>query len=338
MSEEFPRTNLVALGIGCERKHSREIATVWAGNGCVWNGATLRSAYDLVVKSWCDAGLEPHRLAALAPGVGKRYGAFKQKRRFVERADVEQVKHFEIVRLQPGGRSELSEWELDAALSTSQDMFMVGCVPSLVPAGVAVTADIARQLLVLTRCSYGWMMRQPLLFTPGGYAYGLTVEMAADQRPRDHRMNIQEWGWRRKWIERDKTNRLLDAGILRDIFPENYLGRTHLAAKLGHTRTTLREWIEAEPGGRGALEPFSDILTKWIPPIEKIPQIREELYRAGRVYYWRWENVYGLPDGSYASTDLHYRPDLSAPWEAPEPIPEIYRADYWKDKDPGLTY
>jgi len=27
-----------------------------------------------------------------------------------------------------------------------------------------------------------------------------------------------------------------------------------------------------------------------------------------------------------------------APWEAPDPIPEIYRADYWKDKDPGLTY
>lgn len=35
---------------------------------------------------------------------------------------------------------------------------------------------------------------------------------------------------------------------------------------------------------------------------------------------------------------LFYRPDLSAPWEAPDPIPEIYRADDWKDKDPSLTY
>ncbi|MFG0275759.1 MAG: hypothetical protein ACF8QF_11960 [Phycisphaerales bacterium] len=32
-----------------------------------------------------------------------------------------------------------------------------------------------------------------------------------------------------------------------------------------------------------------------------------------------------------------HRPDLTAPWEAPDPIPEIFRADFYRDKDPGLT-
>lgn len=41
---------------------------------------------------------------------------------------------------------------------------------------------------------------------------------------------------------------------------------------------------------------------------------------------------------SVAKLEPFYRPDYSAPWEAPDPIPEIYRADYWQDKDPGLTY
>ena len=131
---------------------------------------------------------------------------------------------------------------------------------------------------------------------------------------------------------------LLSAGILRNIYPENYLSHAHLSARLGHTRTALKEWIEADPVVRGTLEPFNDILTKWTPPVERIPQIREELYRAGRVFYWRFMRP-GFRNGQGGMTpEPYFRPDLSAPWEAPDPIPEIYRADFWKDKDPGLTY
>lgn len=126
----------------------------------------------------------------------------------------------------------------------------------------------------------------------------------------------------------------MDSVLLRDIYRESYLSLPYLEARLGRSATTLKQWIEADTARRGTLEPYTDILTKWTPPVEKIPQIREELFRAGRVFYWR----FFCPPAPNQKPDRFFRPDLSAPWEAPDPIPEIYRADYWKDKDPALTY
>jgi len=102
----------------------------------------------------------------------------------------------------------------------------------------------------------------------------------------------------------------------------------------------LRTDCPLAPARRGTLEPYTDLQTKWTPPIEKIHQIREELYRAGRVLSWRFfcpQHV-DPDDWSKRIPEPLFRPDLSAPWEAPDPIPEIYRADFWKDKDPALTF
>lgn len=323
-----------AIWIGSERKHSREIGVVWIGNACDWNGASLRAAYELVINSWTDAGIEPHRMYATAPGVRKKYGAFRQKRRFVEKADFDVIGTLGIVRLSVGCTNEMSDWEMEAHLSPKLSMFSAGCVPSLVGGAANVIRDNARELIALSGCRYAWMLRQRMRYSPGAYAYGMTVHVDDDPRQEDSRKNI--WCWEPK---HDRLRPKLDAGILRDIFPENYLSRPHLDARLGQTRTTLKDWIEADPANRGTLERFGDILTKWTPPVEKIPQIREELYRAGRVFYWRWGSAgTRQADGSNFHPEPLYRPDLSAPWEAPDPIPEIYRADYWKDEDPGLTY
>jgi len=318
-----------AIWIGSERKYSHEIGVVWIGNACAWNPAALRSAYELVIKSWSDAGLAPHRLAASAPGVGRKYGAFDRKRRFVERADFNKVGTIEMVRIQPGCTSEMSDWEMEATLSQKLGMFSAGCVLSLVGDAASFIEQNALNLFELSGCRYGWMFRQRLRFSPGAYAFGLTVHVDDDPRHDDHRKNIQSW---HPSIER--LGPTVDAGILRDVFAENYLAWPHLEASLGNTATTLKQWIEADRASRGTLEPYTDILTKWTPPVEKIPQIREELYRAGRVFYWQFFR----PPGANRLPGPFFRPDLSAPWEAPDPIPEIYRADYWKDKDPGLTY
>lgn len=64
--------------------------------------------------------------------------------------------------------------------------------------------------------------------------------------------------------------------------------------------------------------------------MERIPALREELYRAGRLFYWRF---FDPSDAMYRTPE-----SLREPWEAPEPIPEIYRESFYADKDPGLVY
>jgi hypothetical protein len=314
-------------------KHMDEIAVYWIGNACEWRPETVQRAYELVVRSWTDAGREPNQIGAHAPGVGRNYGAFKQKRRFIEQAGFENIRSLSIARLPDGCRHVSAESELDTFIGPDLSLLSAGCVPSLVGVVANVVRDCAEKLIVLTNCPYAYMLRREKLYAPGNYALGMDVHVDHDWRDWDLSQNIQNWS-----PEMAKLTPLLSAGILRNIYPENYLSTPHLDARLGTSSTTLKQWIEADPAGRGTLDSFSDILTQWTPPIQKIPQIREELYRAGRVFYWRFTRP-GFRNGQGGMTpEPLYRPDLSAPWEAPEPIPEIYRADFWKDKDPGLTY
>jgi hypothetical protein len=113
---------------------------------------------------------------------------------------------------------------------------------------------------------------------------------------------------------------------------------------------TLREWIEDDPEARGRLRPFTDLLLEWTPPEENIPVIREALFRAGRVFYWRFFNpsnrrrdappilVTGLWDQSWQEPEPYLRPNIEEPWEATDPIPDLFREDSYRQKRPDLTY
>ncbi|HBS29609.1 MAG TPA: hypothetical protein DEB06_09215 [Phycisphaerales bacterium] len=164
------------------------------------------------------------------------------------------------------------------------------------------------------------------------YALGIGYGPRHKEQHEEYGMNISRWGY-----SVGCRPEVYAAGILRDIYPHNYLSAPYLDAPIGRTAKTLREWIQDDPVERGTLSPFTDLLTDWAPPVKNIPTIREALYRAGRVFYWRFfcptERIEGVDQ-----PEPLFRPDPRAPWEAPDPIPEIYRADYWKDKDPGLTY
>lgn len=144
------------------------------------------------------------------------------------------------------------------------------------------------------------------------------------------------------------------------MYHHNYLSNARLDAPFGKTAVTLREWIEDEPANRGDLRPFTDFLTEWTPPQERIPEIREALFRAGRLFYHRFfkeldydrviskdgriamaSDTPWKDDPSYlpvtSPPERFHRPDIHAPWESPEPIPEMFRAEWYRSLDPSLT-
>jgi hypothetical protein len=226
------------------------------------------------------------------------------------------------------------DWIVRAGLDTSRMCLLIGAIDTSTLMHNRSLEHLGRNLSDVCRTKYAFEYRQRWMMNYENYHYGMIPVHIDHHLTRDGGMNFCWWSSTDEY--RDKQ---FSAGLLRDIYPTSYLSRPYLDARLGHSRTTLEQWIKADPGSRGTLEPFTDILTKWTPPVEKIPQIREELYRAGRVFYWRFFSPkhggwMGIPE----TIEPLYRPDLSAPWEAPEPIPEIYRADFWKDKDPSLTY
>lgn len=309
---------------------TQEIGAMFVGDGCEWTGDSMRLAYEAIVRTYKGEGIEPTSLGAKAPGVRSGwYVAFKYKRKHMDKVDFEKVEHFEILRLADGGKNEVTESIVTASVAARRQFCEVGIIPTLLGKSAGAFVDLFKQLTALGDATYGYMFYQRMACGPGMYVGGANYGDEGQRRDVEARMNIS-------WWVGDHQMRL-DSLLLRDIYPQSFVSADYLDAPIGKTAMTLREWIEDESKQRGTLEPFTDILTKWTPPIEKIPQIREELYRAGRVFYWRFFCPFHQ-DAKGKRPEPLYRPDPREPWEAPDPIPEIFRADYWKDKDPGLTY
>jgi len=313
--------------------NAEDIVMLYAGHDWPSRPGLMKQCYEMALEAFARVGLEPNRLGAKAPGVdGGEYGTFAGKRRYLERADFDQCEHFTVAHLLPGGRFPGYESSLYWGIRLNREV-IVAALPGVLQSAMGAVSDGFKSIVAVSGLQYGYCFHQRVKYGPVVHCMGAILYNRDDTRSRELTMNTSWWGG---FVHEHNS---CPHGQLRDVYPENYLSESYLQARLGKSATTLKEWISADSNYRGTLEPYTDVLTKWTPPIKMIPEIREELYRAGRVFYWRF---FCPGHGSVWSTDVKpeplYRPDLSAPWEAPDPIPEIYRADYWKDKDPGLTY
>ncbi|HZQ93579.1 MAG TPA: hypothetical protein VFA67_01140 [Candidatus Sulfotelmatobacter sp.] len=73
----------------------------------------------------------------------------------------------------------------------------------------------------------------------------------------------------------------LKHGWLREVFALNYLTDAHLQAPVGNL--TLKQWIQQTPN-RGTLTPVTDEMMLWEVPDERLTELSDQLYAAGRVF------------------------------------------------------
>jgi hypothetical protein len=112
--------------------------------------------------------------------------------------------------------------------------------------------------------------------------------------------------------------------ILRDIYPVNFLGRDYLELPIGSA--TFRQWIE-HGSYRGRFEPLNSDVMMWQPPAERIPELREILFREGLILY-----------AGFFDPSSPWHRDLSKPYRPPRaPTPDELRAETYKGQDPCLS-
>jgi len=209
---------------------------------------------------------------------------------------------------------------------------VLGWIPAFIGGSALTFFDLFKEIVEIGNARYGLQYQKKT--NPPHFS-----EMPKDPASRERYTNIQRW---HPWTP-EQAGSLLLVGV----YSHNYLSNAHLDAPFGKTAMTLREWIESEPSERGELKPFTNTLTEWTPTRENIPEIREQLFRAGRLFYWRfWETVLrprrpGEPldprDPKNHLPGPYYRSDIHAPWEATDPIPEIFRAELNKNADPRVV-
>lgn len=291
-----------------------EIGIVWKLHHCRWTPERLREACEAVVREWTAAGIPPNKLAASAPGVGKNWAGFKGRQRHLWRSGFQDVKFICMANMAVGGVYPDGDCLAHLSIHDSLRTLRIACLPALIGAGAGRFHELLREVAELGSAGYGFFFRTRWHLETQGLGMG-----------------IDRTGGRESMATSPSF-------LLHDVFPENYLSEEWLAAPVGFTGLSLAEWIRADPAHRGVLEPFTTTLQRWAPPLQHIPRIREQLYRGGRLFYKKF--FYERNDWEPIQTPRHpnplYRADTREPWEAPDPIPEPFRAEFYKDKDPSI--
>jgi hypothetical protein len=115
-----------------------------------------------------------------------------------------------------------------------------------------------------------------------------------------------------------------DLYLLRDIHHVMFLSRPYL--DLPVEGITLEKWIQKDDT-RGSLKNLNDRITVWTPPPDRIGAIRERLFLAGVLFYYRFFQTWEI--------DNPWARDFKKPFK-PKDVPEIFRADYRRVIDPPV--
>lgn len=176
---------------------------------------------------------------------------------------------FSVCTLSKGANNELEGTTCSIVYTTGQDLIL-NLESSVWSIGSAAMLEAARQFCSLINPAYGIGFRRPFGLGPTYYAMNLAT-VGVDKAER----------LRISWWQEARERKLYRAGMLRDVYPWNFLNASQLAARVGDL--SLEKWIRHD-ARRGTLAPFAGELTLWEVPDQDIPFVRQVLYDAGVIF------------------------------------------------------
>lgn len=130
--------------------------------------------------------------------------------------------------------------------------------------------EVAKGFIEIFGPRYCYGFSRPFRYRPDLYAVGL----GNGNNPPNQREN----GWTYYGPLNDNY---LKGGWLREVYALNYLTDAHLLAPVGNV--ALKEWILQSPN-RGTLAPVTNEMMLWEVPDERLTELSDQLYAAGRVF------------------------------------------------------
>jgi hypothetical protein len=300
----------------------RDLAIGYSGYCIPFDSGRMHTLLDWLLARMEQVGLPATHLTVRGPGF--REGKFVEARlalRRLAKSGLDEVSYINISTAKP-------DWDGKVLWSRNQSSNAVLRRPSassyggeaswvLIPsdsdANFVRTEEFLTELATISGARYGYLFQMERTLDALEYPVGGNARHPSWTN--EEGQNIGMWGVARSEIG-DRT-------ILRDVYPVNFLRGPYLDGQI--EGKTLREWISLDPR-RGTLDLLTEGVWRWQPVTENIPVIRERLFRAGMLFYWRhfdpagpWSRFLGrsMPKGAE--------------------IPEMFQAEHYRGRNPCVV-
>jgi hypothetical protein len=244
--------------------------------------AKIAAAFDLFLAWFELLGFPPMKLAIVS---GQKIGKlidFANGTGILRQNKFDQVTAFEMYAPLPGSVAAMTEFTLAASYQGERDG---SCVSFAANTRVASLSDsrterLVRDLMPILRPEYGIGFIRPTKLGPMFYVIGIlmsTERAVAIGKEYEDQRRICRWG------DIAMPRQVYREGIIRDVYPCNYLNNVHLQQPVGNV--TLENWIRQD-ARRGALERFTDEISRWQVEPGETETICNSLNDAGLIFDW----------------------------------------------------
>jgi hypothetical protein len=225
------------------------------------------------VESWFKReGVTPNRISGRA---GKNIGFEREKKR-LEKEDFKSIQDGGwIAALPPSIRIEMFDFLFAVHLDCTppQDTLVLCWDDQIIKFGKEYLETLAKNLYAYFEPAYGYGYQREFRYGPTFYPFGVLSGIDAFS---EEAKQITQWS-----IQYGRSDGSYKTGMFRDIYPINFLSKSHLTQKVGNT--TLQNWIESSPQHGDLHALVNDKLWSWWIPEDKIAAVREELKPTGLI-------------------------------------------------------
>ncbi|HXK59408.1 MAG TPA: hypothetical protein PLP42_05880 [Acidobacteriota bacterium] len=232
----------------------------------------LEDMFRMVLDLFARLGYPPDTMAILGRGFSDKAVSFERSYKKLQKKGMQDVTAIDIHALYPDCKQPLVGWRIAGSINRKAGTVVFGFDETV----RGYDSEFLDELAVLfRRCfpfKYGIAYRRHLERGPVLFAYGMACGLGYSEQERREAEEIS------RWFNDDIDKRSFLSGLLRDVFPQNWLTDLHLSVRVGSLN--LLDWIATSPS-RGCLRQLESDLWSWLVEPSQIEAVRRTLAEHG---------------------------------------------------------
>jgi hypothetical protein len=243
------------------------------------NGSAASTCLKLLIRWFTELGYPANKIGLGRVGHRSKMLSFDRVAKRIE-SGADDIVDFTLLSMKPGGKIPLTDSILEATVYTKaiSPFAVISAHSAVLTLESDELCSISQQLIEHLAPEYGIGYRRPHRLGPAFYAMGIVEGLGLSDEEDEEALAISNWN------SPGMDEHVYREGILRDVYPWNFLNESHLKHPV--EGKPLAKWIGSNPA-RGKLIAFPRGLVLWQLEESQLTKVRRSLDAAGMIFDWR---------------------------------------------------
>jgi hypothetical protein len=249
---------------------------------------SVAAYYNHILQWFHSLGHSPDRMSIHGPGHSGRWVGFRRAQSNLETHGFGGITDLHMNALTPGARIPANDYLLSASYSAKYSYACIVCRTSIATLSPTAICPFLWEIIKDVVPKYGIGYTRAHRLGPLMYAVGICQGLGQDGygvglrgAEREEADRISRWG-------DGMAAQVWERGILRDVYPWNFLTRIQLESSIN--AISLERWIQLDPR-RGRLSKAGEIVALWEVDEANIADVRQLLSHSGIIFEGRPTNA-----------------------------------------------